>query len=109
MSNYEALYEKRFVRNLKKYGSIRQNIKRRIERLLIDPYLNTEILSDIGDKLNLTGCRSARVDRNFRIIFVICGECREIPECEYCFCDGLPDETIIILTVGPHDKAYELK
>ncbi|RLC14435.1 MAG: hypothetical protein DRI57_14445 [Deltaproteobacteria bacterium] len=38
--------------------------------------------------LNLLGCRSARIDRNFRIIFVICEECRYIPECAFCFCES---------------------
>jgi len=109
VSNYEAVYEDRFVRNLRRYSSIRQNIKRRIERILNDPYQNTEALTDASGRLNLRGCRSARVDRNFRIIFVICEECRDIPECAYCFCDGLSAKTVVVLTVGPHDKAYALK
>ncbi len=109
MSDYEAAYEERFVSNLRRYSSIRKNIKRCVERVLSDPYQNTEALVDISGKLNLRGCRSARVDRNFRVIFVICEECRNIPECEYCFCDDLPDKTVIFLTVGPHDRAYALK
>jgi len=32
MSNYEAIYEKRFVRNLARYASMRVRIKRRFER-----------------------------------------------------------------------------
>jgi mRNA-degrading endonuclease RelE of RelBE toxin-antitoxin system len=74
-----------------------------------DPYAQTEFLGDVSGKLNLKGCRSARIDRNFRIIFVICEECRRIPRCEYCFCENLPDNTIVFLTVGPHDKAYAMK
>ena len=109
MSDYEAVYEEKFVLNLRRYSSIRKNIKRRVERVLSDPYQNTETLADASGKLNLRGCRSARVDRNFRIIFVICEECRKIPECEYCFCDGLKDKTVVFLTVGPHDKAYAIK
>ncbi len=109
MSNYEAVYEDRFVRNLRRYSSIRQNIKRRIERILNDPYQNTEALTDASGRLNLRGCRSTRIDRNFRIIFAICEECRDILECEYCFCDGLSTKTVVVLTVGPHDKAYALK
>ncbi len=109
MSKYEAVYEKQFSQNLRRYSSIRQSIKRRVERVLSDPYLNTEFLSDPSGKLNLRGCRSIRVDRNFRIIFVICEECRHIPECEYCFCDDLPDKTVVFLTVGPHDRAYAMK
>ena len=109
MSDYEAVYERRFSRNLRKYSSVRHAIRRRIERVLTDPYYNTELLRDIDGKLNLIGCRSARVDRNFRIIFVICEECRNIPECEFCFCDDLEDETVVFLTVGPHDRAYKVK
>jgi hypothetical protein len=30
------------------------------------------------------GCRSIRVIRSFRIIFVICEECRCVPECKFC-------------------------
>ena len=109
MNNYQAVYEKQFIRNLKRYTSIRQNIKRRVERVLFDPYMNTEFLGDASGRLNLIGCRSARIDKNFRIIFVICEECRLISECEYCFCEGLSDNTVVFLTVGPHDKAYAMK
>ncbi len=109
MSNYEAVYEQKFVSNLKHYSSLRKNIRRRIERVLSDPFQNTELLTDASGKLNLRGCRSARIDRNFRLIFVVCKECRHIPECEYCFCDGLPEHTVVFLTVGPHKKAYAMK
>lgn len=109
MSNYEAVYEKLFVSNLKRYAAIRQGVKRRIDRILSDPYHNTEQLADPVGKLNLVGCRSARIDRNFRLIFVICEECREIPNCDYCFCDGLADQTVVFLTIGPHERAYAIK
>ena len=109
VSNYEAVYEDKFVHNLRRYSAIRKNIKKRVERVLLDPYQNTEFLADATGKLDLRGCRSARIDRNFRIIFVICEECKKIAECEYCFCDGLPDKTVVFLTVGPHDKAYAMK
>lgn len=109
MSDYQAAYEELFVRNLRRYASIREAIKRRVQRILDDPYINTEALGDISDRLNLIGCRSVRVDRNFRIIFVICEECKNIPDCGYCFCDDLPAKTVVFLTVGPHDKAYSIK
>ncbi len=109
MSDYRAVYEERFTRNLRRYASLRQRFKRRIERVLFDPYANTEFLGDASSKLNLRGCRSVRIDRNFRIIFVICEECRTIPRCEYCFCEGLPDKTVVFLTVGTHDRAYAMK
>ncbi len=109
MNDYGAVYEKLFKQNLRRYSSKRQPIKRRVDRLLTDPYHNTEFLGDASEKLNLSGCRSARIDRNFRIIFVICEECRNIHECEFCFCENLPDKTVVFLTVGPHDKAYAIK
>jgi len=109
VSNYQAVYEKMFVKNLKRYAALKQNIKRRVDRILSDPYHNTEQLGDATGKLNLTGCRSTRIDRNFRLVFVICEECRHMNECEYCFCDNLSDRTVVFLTVGPHNKAYLIK
>jgi len=106
---YLAKYEKQFFKNLKRYQSLKKQIRRGVERVIADPYFHTESLSDKNGILNLKGCRSFRVDRNFRIVFVICEECIHIPQCEYCFCDNLPDNAIIFLTVGPHDKAYSMK
>ena len=40
VSDYEAVYEELFVRNLRRYASIRTAIKRRVERVLADPYIN---------------------------------------------------------------------
>jgi mRNA-degrading endonuclease RelE of RelBE toxin-antitoxin system len=77
--------------------------------VVANPYENTEFLGDISGKLNLRSCRSVRVDRNFRIIYVICEECRHIKDCQFCFCNGLDDKTVVFLTVGPHDRAYALK
>ena len=109
MNDYEAVYEKLFVKNLRRYASLKKQVRRCIDRVLNDPYYNTEQLVDSAGKLNLAGCRSSRIDRNFRVIFVICEECRLISDCEYCFCEGLTDRTVVFLTVGPHDKAYEMK
>ena len=55
VSNYEAAYEKRFADNLNRYGAMRKSIKRRVDRILEDPYHNTETLGDISGKLNLVG------------------------------------------------------
>jgi mRNA-degrading endonuclease RelE of RelBE toxin-antitoxin system len=109
MSDYQAVYERRFVRNLSRYSSLKKQIRRCVDRVLESPYAQTEFLDDISGKLNLKGCRSGRVNRNFRIIFVGCEECLHIPECEYCFCEHVSDKTVVFLTVGPHDKAYAMK
>jgi len=87
VAEYTAVFTKTFSNALKRYASLHQQIKRRVDRVIEYPYYNTESLADATDGLNLQGCRSARIDRNFRLIFVICEECRHIKKCEYCFCD----------------------
>lgn len=109
MSEYSAVYEQKFVDNLRRYAAMRQRIKQRIDRVLENPYHNTEFLADATGKLDLRGCRSARIDRNFRVIFVICEECKNIQACQYCLCDGMPDKTVVFLTVGPHERAYDMR
>ena len=81
MDEYQAFYESRFVRNLARYSNLRQRIQRRVEQIMEDPYVRTERLGRVVSGLDLRGCRSARVGRNFRIIFVIREECRHIKEC----------------------------
>ncbi len=106
--SYQPAYTSRFDKRYKAYRSLRPRIAEVAAQVVADPYVGTERLGKKG-KLNLRGCRSAHVGMNFRIIFVICEECRKEPECEYCFCEGLPDQTVVFLTVGPHEKAYAMK
>lgn len=106
MNDYQSFYEDQFVRNLRRYSGLRQRIQRKVEQILAMPYDRTERLGRVSGGLDLRGCLSSRIDRNFRIIFVICEECQPIPECQYCFCDERPDMTVVFLTVGPHDRAY---
>ena len=47
MSDYEAAYEDLFVRNLRRYASIRKAIKRRTIKVLEDPYTGTEAIIDM--------------------------------------------------------------
>jgi mRNA-degrading endonuclease RelE of RelBE toxin-antitoxin system len=109
MDEYQAIYEDRFVRTLARYSNLRQRIQRKVEQILEDLYDRTERLGQVSGGLDLRGCRSARVGRNFRMIFVICEECQHIQECQYCFCEGREDETVVFLTVGPHDRAYTMR
>jgi len=109
MNDYQAIYEDRFVKNLSRYRGMRQRFKQGIEQILKDPYDRTERLGRVTGGLDLRGCRSCRVGRNFRIIFVICEECRHIKNCQYCFCEGHTDKTVVFLTVGPHDRAYAIR
>jgi len=105
---YQASYTVRFRKRFIAYRSLRSRIEEMVTQVTANPYVGTEKLGKKG-KLNLKGCRSARVGMNFRIIFVICEECRKEPDCDYCFCEGLPDQIVIFLTVGPHDKAYAMR
>ena len=109
MAKYQAAFEDLFKSNLKRYASLRSRIQKRVDQILADPYQATEKLGRANDGLNLRGCRSAHVGRNFRIIFVICEECRRVSDCLYCFCEGHADQTVVFLTIGPHEKAYAMK
>ncbi len=105
---YEPVYTARFKKNHERWQNMRDRIEEVTVQVIADPYARTERLTEKG-KLNLRGCRSVHVGYHFRIIFAICEECRQEPKCEYCFCAGLPDNAILFLTVGPHDRAYVMR
>lgn len=119
MSNkYSELYTPTFSKNIKKYSSVKKPAEKKISRIISNPYHNTEPLKDKSNQkggMNLLGFRSYRIDRNFRIVFVICEEWVKMqlegkkvahcPMCEELFNDN--PKSIIFLTVGPHDIASE--
>jgi Txe/YoeB family toxin of Txe-Axe toxin-antitoxin module len=109
VATYEEFYEERFRRNLSRYPQLRERLVRLTRRIARDPYENTERLSAQAGGLDLRGCRSYRIDRNFRIVFVVCEECRQVKECRYCYCEGLSDKSVLFLTFGPHRLAYAMK
>lgn len=106
--SYQAAFMPLFKKRVQHYQSLRPRIESIVNAIVSNPFFQTEQLK-FKKGSNLKGCRSARVGTNFRIIFVICEECRKEPECEYCYCEGLADQTIVFLTVGPHDKAYSMR
>lgn len=65
MSDYQAVYEDLFVKNLHRYSSIKKFVEKKINRILENPYHNTEFLCDPTGKLNLIGCRSSPDARFF--------------------------------------------
>jgi mRNA-degrading endonuclease RelE of RelBE toxin-antitoxin system len=103
---YRGEFEDQFLKNERRYSSLRKLIQAHVDEILEDPYRDSEPLGWLPKGKDLRGCRSVRVTRGFRILFVICEECRRVPECRYCFCEGLPDQTVVFLTVGPHQQAY---
>lgn len=109
MSEYAVAFEHLYLTNAKRFASLREGVKKRVDKILADPYQATEQLGPPANGMNLRGCRSAHLDRNFRIVFVICEECRREPACEFCFCEGHTDRTVVFLNFGPHDKAYAMK
>jgi mRNA-degrading endonuclease RelE of RelBE toxin-antitoxin system len=109
MMAYQAEYTPLFEKSLKRYQNMRRRIRRRVEGVVQDPYAGTEHLGRVAGGKDLRGCRSIRVTRSFRIIFVVCEKCRRVPECKFCFCEGLPDKTVVFLAVGPHERAYAVR
>ena len=73
MAEYVDFYEERFRRKLKAYAHLRDRLERKVSQILRDPYHNSEPLGAVEKGLNLQGCRSARIDRNFRIILLSVG------------------------------------
>ena len=51
VSHYEAVYEDLFIQNLKRYSLLKKPAKKRIDRILKDPYHNTEFLGDPAENL----------------------------------------------------------
>lgn len=112
---YIPKYKPQFAKDVKKYSGKKKQIKSKIESIIEDPYNNSELLEDrLG--YNLKGIRSKRIDRNFRILFAICEECKKLfefmPEkknCKYCDLDSmnLPINTLIFYTVKPHKIVYK--
>lgn len=107
---YNHLYKPVFLENLKTYSSLKKQVKSKIKAILENPYHNTEPLSKVG-KFDLRGLRSKRIDKNFRIIFAICEECKKnLPDNDRpCFiCDPeIPEQTVIFFAFGPHKDIYK--
>jgi mRNA-degrading endonuclease RelE of RelBE toxin-antitoxin system len=106
---YQPEMTKLFQKNLRRYASLREQIRRHVDEILADPYLNSERLGKMPGGLDLRGCRNVRIAQGFRIIFVVCEGCRRVPECRYCFCESWSDKTVVFLTVGPHERAYAIR
>ncbi|MEW6089042.1 MAG: hypothetical protein AB1498_12140 [bacterium] len=99
-----VLFSDDFLDSLKKYGSIKKDIKRKADMIIENPVVLGEPL-----KGNFRGFYSFPVKRNFIIIFLYCKVCRkkggnETVRCGDC--NDNSDEIIKFIDIGPHDKAY---
>jgi len=100
----DALFEKAFVKALKKHASIKKDVERKVRAIMEHPV-------ELGEPLkgNFRGFYSCAVRRNFIIIYLYCGICRRkgddaVVQCSDC--RETPDETLKFVLLGPHDEAY---
>ncbi len=96
---YEGFFTDDFKNGLGHFSSLKKQIRKKVDAILLDPYYNTEPLGK-GRWADLRGLRSKRVNRNIRIVFLICEETPH-PDC------AKEEQRILFLTIGPHDKAYK--
>lgn len=102
----KTVFSPEFKKNLKRYHNIKKIIERKIEQLKTNPLGLAEPL-----KYDLQGLNSCTVKRSYLIVYAYCRECRskqneQINNCRPC--KTLPDDTLIFLTVAPHDYAYKI-
>ena len=109
---FTPYYKPQFAKDVKTYASMKNQIEKKVENILLDPYYNTEPLGNRAGH-DLRGLRSKRVDRNFRIIFAVCEEWKELfpgKDKPCCYCDpDLPPQSVLFFTVRPHKIVYKAK
>ncbi len=66
---YHPIFSPNFQKELARNGNIKERVRKCVEGILAAPYDRTELLVE-----NLKGLRSARIGRNFRIIFAVSEE-----------------------------------
>ncbi len=102
---YVSEYSVEFEKQVKKYSSFKNLIKKKIESLLEDPYHNCK-----SEPLHhpLKGFRSARLTKNIRILFAICKEAKQFVPLEIQQqCNRLGGEGIVFVSIRVHEKAYK--
>jgi len=100
----EVLFEKAFLKALKRHASIKKAVKKKIDLIIQDPIAYGEPL-----KGNWQGFYSSPVKRNFIIIYLHCDICRRkgdnvVIDC--CDCSLMDNQTLRFILLGPHDKTY---
>lgn len=68
---YSLLFEKK-IRELKKDKPLADELKKKIEKLLSDPFMGKPL------QYQLANCRSVRVKEKYRLIYKINDECKEV-------------------------------
>lgn len=93
-----------FADSVKKHGSIKDAIRKKVDMIAESPIALGEPL-----KGNFRGYYSCPVRRNFLIIFLYCSICRKKKDDSIVLCadcSQCADNTIKFVALGPHDKVY---
>ncbi len=107
---YVDAYSLEFHDQVLKYPQLRKKIRNAIKRVLQDPRYRTELCEKKGG-YDYRGIRSTHVgDAQFVILFGICDEyLKKFPVRDRICraCATCPSNTVLFLTVGPHNVAYK--
>ena len=98
------LFSDNFADSVKKYSSIKDSIRKKVDMIAASPISLGEPL-----KGNFRGYYSCPVRRNFLIIFLYCSTCRKKKDDNLVLCadcSTCADDTIKFVALGPHDKVY---
>ena len=100
----EVLFEKAFLKALKKHAAIKKAVQKKVDLVIQDPVAFGEPL-----KANWQGFYSCPVKRNFIIIYLYCDACRKkgdniVVNCKDC--EQTDNQTIRFILLGSHDKTY---
>ncbi len=96
------LFSESFVKSLKKYSSLKDEIKRKVDMIIDSPLSLGEPL-----KGNFRGFYSTSVKKNFLIIFLYCNSCRKKGDDRIVLCNDCQkcsNDTLKFIEIGPHDR-----
>lgn len=100
----EALFEKTFVKALRKHSGIKKQVEAKVKMIMEQPLALGEPL-----KGNFRGFYSCPVKKSFIIIYLYCLACRKKGDDVFVSCSDCSecdDETIKFVLLGPHDEGY---
>jgi len=101
--NYEPVYTKSFQKKTKKLKNS-PDLEKAVTKTLEDPYYNSIFLQ--GNKFK--GKRRKRF-QDFRMIYVVCEECRKLNHCKVNDCIGDPtckEKTVKFINFEHRDDSY---
>ncbi|MBW1811875.1 MAG: hypothetical protein JRJ87_27060 [Deltaproteobacteria bacterium] len=100
----EALFEKAFVKTLRKHSGIKKQVENKVRMIMEQPLALGEPL-----KGNFRGFYTYPVKKSFIIIYLYCRACRKKGDDAFVVCSDCSqrgDETIKFVLLEPHDETY---